>query len=141
MKKIIRSYKELITLPSFEERFEYLKLNGMVGKETFGFARHVNQSFYHSAEWLSFRDKVIIRDNGCDLGVAGYEIIGSIIIHHINPITYDDIVNMNGCVFDMNNVISTTLSTHNAIHYGNGDLLMNSLTERTKNDTCPWRQN
>ena len=121
MKKIIRSYEELITISSFEDRFEYLKLNGTVGKETFG-------------------DKVIIRDNGCDLGVLGYEIIGSIIIHHINPITYDDIVNMNDCVFDMNNVISTKLSTHNAIHYGDSNLLIKPLVERKKNDTCPWRQ-
>ena len=124
MKKIIKSYEELIDLPSFEERFEYLRLNGTVGKETFGFARYINQSFYHSSEWLNFRDKVIIRDNGCDLGVIGYDIIGSIIIHHINPITYDDIVNLRNCVFDMNNVISTTLSSHNAIHYGDGDLLI-----------------
>lgn len=141
MKKIIRSYEELITISSFEDRFEYLKLNGTVGKETFGFTRYINQNFYHSSEWLSFRGKVIIRDNGCDLGVLGYEIIGSIIIHHINPITYDDIVNMNDCVFDMNNVISTKLSTHNAIHYGDSNLLIKPLTERKKNDTCPWRQN
>lgn len=141
MKKIIRSYEELITISSFEDRFEYLKLNGTVGKETFGFTRYINQNFYHSSEWLSFRDEVIIRDNGCDLGVLGYEIIGSIIIHHINPITYDDIVNMNDCVFDMNNVISTKLSTHNAIHYGDSNLLIKPLVERKKNDTCPWRQN
>lgn len=141
MKKIIRSYEELITISSFEDRFEYLKLNGTVGKETFGFTRYINQNFYHSSEWFSFRDKVIIRDNGCDLGVLGYEIIGSIIIHHINPITYDDIVNMNDCVFDMNNVISTKLSTHNAIHYGDSNLLIKPLVERKKNDTCPWRQN
>ena len=140
MKKIIRSYEELITISSFEDRFEYLKLNGTVGKETFGFTRYINQNFYHSSEWLSFRDKVIIRDNGCDLGVLGYEIIGSIIIHHINPITYDDIVNMNDCVFNMNNVISTKLSTHNAIHYGDSNLLIKPLVERKKNDTCPWRQ-
>lgn len=141
MKKIIRSYEELITIPSFEGRFEYLKLNGTVGKETFGFARYVNQVLYHSYDWRSFKDKVIIRDNGCDLGVLGYEIIGSILVHHINPITYEDIVNMNDCVFDMNNVISTTLATHNAIHYSNSDLLIKPLVERKKNDTCPWRQN
>ena len=141
MKKIIKTYDELIQLSSFEERFEYLRLNRTVGKETFGFTRFVNQKFYHSSEWLSFRDKVIIRDNGCDLGVSGYDIIGSIIIHHINPITYEDIVNMNDCVFDLNNVISTKLSTHNAIHYGDGDLLIKPLTERSKNDTCPWRKN
>ena len=139
MKKIIKSYDELARLPTFEERFEYLKLNGIVGKETFGFTRYINQNFYHSSEWLSFRNNVIIRDKGCDLGVDGYDIFGSIIIHHINPITYNDIVNMNSCVFDMNNVISTKLSTHNAIHYGNGDLLIKPLAERRKNDTCPWK--
>ena len=139
MKKNIKSYDELARLPTFEERFEYLKLNGIVGKETFGFTRYINQNFYHSSEWLSFRNNVIIRDKGCDLGVDGYDIFGSIIIHHINPITYNDIVNMNSCVFDMNNVISTKLSTHNAIHYGNGDLLIKPLAERRKNDTCPWK--
>lgn len=141
MKNIIKTYKELTTLSSYEERFEYLKLNGTVGKETFGFARYINQSFYHSSEWLRFRDKVIIRDNGCDLGVIGHEIIDSIIIHHINPITYNDIVNMNKCVFDMNNVICTRLSTHNAIHYGDGNLLIKPPVVRKKNDTCPWRRN
>lgn len=139
--KIIKTYDELIQLPTFEARFEYLKLNGIVGKETFGFSRYINQSFYHSREWLRFRDKVIIRDNGCDLGVSGYEIVGSIIIHHLNPITYNDIVNMNECVFDMNNAISTKLSTHNAIHYGDSNLLIKPIVERTKNDTCPWRKN
>lgn len=141
MKKIIKSYEEMILLPTFEERFDYLKLNGEVGKETFGFARYLNQTFYHSSEWLRFRDKVIIRDNGCDLGVKGYDIIGPVLIHHINPITHEDIVNMNDCVFDLNNVISTKLSTHNAIHYSNDGMLVNPLEERRKNDTCPWRQN
>lgn len=141
MTKIIKSYEEMILLPTFEERFDYLKLNGKVGKETFGFARHLNQAFYHSSEWLGFRDKVIIRDNGCDLGVNGYDVVGPIIIHHINPITYEDIVNMNDCVFDLNNVISTKLSTHNAIHYSDSGMLVKPLKERRKNDTCPWRQN
>ena len=141
MTKIIKSYEEMILLPTFEERFDYLKLNGKVGKETFGFARYLNQTFYHSSEWLSFRDKVIIRDNGCDLGVNGYDIVGPILIHHINPITYEDIVNMNGCVFDLNNVISTKLSTHNAIHSSDNGMLVKPLKERRKNDTCPRRQN
>ena len=141
MKKIIKSYEEMILLPTFEERFEYLKLNGRVGKETFGFTRYLNQTFYHSSEWMNFRDRVIIRDNGCDLGINGYDIIGPIIIHHINPITCDDIVNMNDCVFDMNNVISTKLSTHNAIHYSNDRIFVMPFKERRKNDTCPWRQN
>lgn len=114
---MIRTYSELITLPTFEERYRYLKLDGKIGDTTFGFQRWLNQEFYHSGEWLSFRDKVIIRDDGCDLGVPGYEIFGSVLIHHLNPITYEDILNRNPCVFDFENVICTRLNTHNAIHY------------------------
>lgn len=89
----VRTYTELISLPTFEERFRYLKLDGKIGEATFGFQRWLNQEFYHSSEWLSFRDDVIIRDNGCDLGIAGHEIFGPVLIHHINPITYEDIIN------------------------------------------------
>lgn len=140
MKKMIRTYSELISLPTFSERFQYLRLSGEVGNETFGSRRWINQNFYHSPEWLRFRDRVIFRDGGCDLGVEGYEIFGSAIIHHINPITYDDIVNRDPCVFDLNNVISTTLMTHNAIHYGT-EKQIQSMTpiDRTSNDTCPWK--
>lgn len=136
----IKTYSELITLPTFEERFRYLKLDGSVGKETFGFKRWLNQEFYHSDMWLQFRDEIIIRDEGCDLGVPGYEIFGSILIHHLNPITYEDILNRNLCVFDPENAICTKLNTHNAIHYGDESLLDLPPVQRTQNDTCPWRK-
>ncbi len=134
-----RTYSELITCHSFEERFNYLELKGKVGKETFGPLRRLNQEFYHSSEWLNFRDKIIIRDNGCDLGVEGFEIYGPILIHHLNPITSEDILNHNKSVFDPENVICTTLMTHNAIHYGDISLLVTGPLERSKNDTCPWK--
>lgn len=102
----IKTYSELITLPTFEERFCYLKLDGSVGKETFGFKRWLNQEFYHSDKWLRFRDEITIRDEGCDLGVPGYEIFGSILIHHLNPITYEDILNQSPCVFDPENAVA-----------------------------------
>lgn len=136
----MRTYNELIQIPTFEERYRYLRLFGSVGEETFGFKRWLNQNFYHSDEWQRFRDKIIIRDGGCDLAVDGFEIYGSIIIHHLNPITYNDILNRNPCVFDPNNVVCTKLSTHNAIHYGDETLLPKIPVERTRNDTCPWRR-
>lgn len=136
---MIRTYSELIRIPTFEERYQYLKLCGKVAEETFGFRRWLNQEFYHSAKWLGFRNKIIIRDNGCDLSLDGFDILGSIIIHHLNPITYEDILNLNPCVFDPDNVVSTKLSTHNAIHYGNETLISHTPVERTINDTCPWR--
>lgn len=136
----MKTYSELIQIPTFEERYHYLRLFGSVGEETFGFKRWLNQEFYHSSEWLKFRDKIIIRDGGCDLAVDGFEIYGSIIIHHLNPITYDDILNRNPCVFDPDNVVCTKLSTHNAIHYGDETLLPKIQVERTRNDTCPWRR-
>lgn len=136
----MKTYNELIRIPTFEERYRYLRLSGSVGEETFGFKRWLNQEFYHSDEWKRFRDKIIIRDGGCDLAVDGFEIYSSIIIHHLNPITYDDILNRNPCVFDPNNVVCTKLSTHNAIHYGDEILLPQTPVERIKNDTCPWRR-
>ena len=135
----MKTYQELISFATFEDRFNYLKLSGAVGDETFGSRRWVNQIFYKSPEWLSFRDRVIRRDNGCDLGIEGREIFGPIIIHHINPITLDDIVERDPKVFDMNNVISTMHSTHNAIHYGDVNNLILDPVERKANDTCPWR--
>lgn len=135
----MKTYQELIFFETFEDRFNYLKLSGLVGDETFGCKRWVNQIFYKSPEWLSFRDRVIRRDNGCDLGVEGREIFGPIIIHHINPITLEDIVERDPKVFDMNNAISTMLSTHNAIHYGDVNNLVLDPVERKANDTCPWR--
>lgn len=140
MKRMNRTYSELITFPTFEERFLYLKLDGVIGKETFGFNRWLNQELYHSDKWLRFRDEVIIRDGGCDLGVPGYEIYGSVLIHHLNPITYEDILYQNPCVFDLENAITTKLKTHNAIHYGDESLLMLTPVERKLNDTCPWRK-
>ena len=137
--KNIKTYSELITIPTFEERFEYLKLDGQVGVETFGFNRYLNQVFYKSDEWLSIRDDIITRDNGCDLGMEGYEIYGRILIHHINPITKDDIIQRSRNLLDPENLITTVKRTHDAIHYGDSNLLMKSPIERRKNDTCPWR--
>lgn len=137
--KNIKTYSELITIPTFEERFEYLKLDGQVGVETFGFNRYLNQVFYKSDEWLSIRDDIITRDNGCDLGMEGYEIYGRILIHHINPITKDDIIQRSRNLLDPENLITTVKRTHDAIHYGDSNLLMKAPIERRKNDTCPWR--
>jgi hypothetical protein len=139
MKMMSRSYSELITIPTFEERYKYLKLDGVVGKETFGFNRYLNQVFYLSPEWRSTRRNIILRDEGNDLACDGFEIHGNIMIHHINPITYDDIYKRNPIIFDPNNLITTRLKTHNAIHYGDEKQLNNAPIERTKNDTCPWR--
>lgn len=136
---MIRTYSELIEIPTFEERYRYLRLYGTVGEDTFGFKRWLNQEFYHSKDWLHFRDRIILRDNGCDLAVKGFEINESIIIHHINPITYEDLVNQRPSIFDPENVVCTKLSTHNAIHYGDETLLLKTSVERTKNDTCPWK--
>lgn len=137
--KNIRTYSELIALPTFKERFEYLRLNGIVGKDTFGFDRYMNQIFYKSREWQSLRNQIIIRDNGCDLGVDGYEIHGKILIHHMNPITPDDIVERSDYLLNPDFLISTMLTTHNAIHYGDEKLIDKEPIERSKNDTCPWR--
>lgn len=139
---MIKTYSELIRIPTFEERYQYLRLYGSVGEETFGFRRWFNQEFYHSDKWKRFRDQIIIRDSGCDLALDGFEIYDSIIIHHLNPITYDDILNQNSCVFDPDNVVCTKLSTHNAIHYGEDEILLSKIfpVERTRNDTCPWKR-
>lgn len=135
----IKTYSELITLPTYEERFNYLKLEGVVGEMTFGFDRYLNQKLYTSQEWKTVRNQVIVRDNGCDLACEGYEIYGKILIHHINPITVEDVINRNPIIFDLENLISTTHNTHNAIHYGDENLLIKGPIERTKNDTIPWR--
>lgn len=134
-----KSYSELITLNSFIERYEYLRIGGKIGEETFGYERFVNQELYHSGRWKKFRDKIIVRDNGCDLAVFGHDIFGLIFVHHINPVTIDDVINLRSCVFDPENAISTQLSTHNAIHYGDKNLLITAPVERTKNDTCLWK--
>lgn len=137
----IKTYSELAQLTTFEERFEYLKLNGSVGKETFGFDRVFNQMFYASREWKSIRDEIIVRDNGCDLGVEGHTIYGKIFIHHINPILLKDIQTSSKYLLNPEYLICTSFPTHNAIHYGDASLLMSSPIERYKNDTCPWKQN
>ena len=137
---IIRTYSELITLPTFEERYQYLRLDGRVGQETFGFDRWLNQKFYKDPEWLRVRDFVIIRDNGCDLGIEGREIRSRILIHHMNPITTDDIVKRSKYLLDPEYLICTVKRTHDAIHYGDESLLILNPIERTKNDTCPWKR-
>lgn len=136
----IRTYSELITIPSFKERFEYLKLSSSVGESTFGHNRYLNQILYRSAEWKRCRREVIIRDNGCDLGCDGFEIYGKILIHHIDPITVEDVINRKSKVFDLNNLICTSSNTHQAIHYSDEGLLIAEPIERTSNDTCPWKQ-
>ena len=140
MSTIIRTYSELSLLPTFEERYRYLRLTGQVGQETFGFDRYLNQVFYRSQRWKKVRDHVIIRDNGCDLGVEGYEIHGRIIIHHMNPITIEDIERESSYLLDPEFLICTVHNTHNAIHYGDERLLITAPIERTINDTCPWRK-
>lgn len=138
---IIRTYNELSRLSTFEERFEYLQLKGQVGKDTFGFDRVFNQQFYKSQEWRDLRDFVIVRDNGCDLGMPGHKIAGQkIYIHHMNPISMKDIADGSDFLLNPDYLITVTHNTHNAIHYGNKDLLVIAPIERTKNDTCPWRK-
>lgn len=136
----IRTYSELITLPTFEERFEYLRLDGEIGLQTFGFDRYMNQVFYQSYQWKRIRDEVIIRDNGCDLGLEGFEINKRIMIHHMNPISIDDIEKQSDFLLNPEFLICTSHNTHNAIHYGDEKLLITTPIERTKNDTCPWRR-
>lgn len=136
----IKRYSELIQLPTFKERYEYLKLDGRVGEETFGFDRYINQIFYRrSPEWKHIRNQVIVRDNGCDLGIEGYEIHERILVHHMNPLTLEDLENETEFLLDPEYLISTTHNTHNAIHYGDSGLLILDPIVRTKNDTCPWR--
>lgn len=137
---IIRTYSELSKLKTFEERYKYLRLDGEVGAETFGFDRFMNQVFYKSREWKSVRDTVIIRDNGCDLGMEGYEIHGRILIHHMNVISKQDIENRSKYLLDPEYLICTTHGTHNAIHYGYDGLLIKTPIERSKNDMCPWKR-
>lgn len=137
---IIRTYSELSKLKTFEERYRYLRLNGKVGEETFGFDRWLNQRFYKDPEWLSIRDKVIIRDNGCDLGIKDRKIIGRIIVHHMNPITKEDILRRSDFLLNPDYLICTVKNTHDAIHYGDDSLLINEFVERSRNDTCPWRR-
>lgn len=135
----IRRYSELIKLPTFKERFEYLRLDGQVGESTFGFDRYANQKFYRSIEWKKIRNHIIMRDHGCDLGMDGYEIYGKILIHHMNPISLMDIDTASSFLLNPEYLICVTHDTHNAIHYGDEELLFCGITERSKNDTCPWK--
>lgn len=137
---MVRTYSELSELKTFQERFRYLQLGGLVGEETFGFDRYINQKFYMSKEWKSIRDSIIIRDCGCDLGVEGYEIHGRLYIHHMNPIAVNDIVDQTEFLLNPEYLICTSFNTHNAIHYGDESLLITEPVERTPNDTCPWKR-
>lgn len=136
---MIKTYSELIRLPTFEERYRYLRIGGKVGEETFGFDRYLNQIFYKSDEWLELRDYVIIRDSGCDLGILDREITTRILVHHMNPITVNDIKTRSKFLLDPEYLICTMKSTHDAIHYGDENLLIKEPVMRTRNDTCPWK--
>lgn len=137
---MLKTYSELIKLPTFEERFQYLRLDGCVGQETFGFDRYLNQVFYRSKEWKSIRDRIVVRDNGCDLGMEGFDIYGRILIHHMNPIVAKDITDRSEILLNPEYLITTCHNTHNAIHYGDESLLIVASVERKPNDTCLWRQ-
>ena len=138
---IIRTYSELITIPTFEERYAYLRLGGKIGEATFGFDRYLYENFLKSDEWLALRDHVIIRDNGCDLAMEDREIKGNsrIIVHHMNPVTKEDILKQTRFLLDPEYLICTIKNTHDAIHYGNEDILIKAPIERRRNDTCPWK--
>ena len=135
----IRRYSELIQIPTFEERFEYLRLDGQVGVDTFGSDRYLNQIFYKSPEWKKIRDEIIIRDQCCDLAMPGYDIYGPVLIHHLNPITKEDILSRTDLLLNPEYLVCTIQSTHNAIHYGDANLLITNPIERKPNDTCPWK--
>lgn len=137
---MIRTYSELIKLPTFKERYEYLKLDGVVGAQTFGSDRYLNQMFYTSGEWRRIRDAVIIRDNGCDLAVEGNDLYDGIVIHHMNPISVEDILQHSDKLIRIEFLVCTSADTHRAIHYGDSGLLPRGPIERFQNDTCPWRK-
>ena len=135
----IKRYSELVSLPTFEERYRYLRLSGRVCEETFGFERYLNQVFYRSPEWRRIRDEVILRDCGCDLACKGREIFGQVIIHHMNPINAKDIRDRSDFLLNPEFLICTTPGTHQAIHYGDESLLIIAPVTRARNDTCPWK--
>ena len=137
---MIRTYSELIKLPTLKERFRYLKLDGQAFGSTFGFDRYINQDFYNSYEWRKLRRDIIVRDNACDLAVPGYEIYGRILVHHLNPIAVDDILNMTDYLMNPEYLITVSFITHNAIHYGDESLIERDPIERRPNDTCPWKE-
>ena len=135
----IRTYSELIQISDYYERFEYLKIGGKIGFETFGYDRYLNQILYTSPEWRKFRDAIIIRDNGCDIAMPGFEIHDRLTVHHLNALTKEDILNRDPKIFDPENVVCVSHNTHMAIHYGSRDLLPQPIIVRTQNDTCPWK--
>lgn len=136
-----KCYSEMMTLPTIEERFNYLRLNGAVGIETFGCQRHINQNLYtKDYRWKSLRNQIIIRDDGCDLAIPEFKIYGKVIVHHINPITVEDFMNNSPDIFDPENLVCVSFNTHQAIHYGDESLLPQLPIERTKYDTCLWRE-
>ena len=135
----MRCYSELVTLPTLEERFEYLRLNGEVGEELFGYARYLNQEFYHGSAWNDVRSQVVIRDCGCDLGVRGWKIVGNIYVHHMNPITLEQLKDRDPILLDPEYLISCSYNTHQAITWGNESLLPKPLVVRRPGDTCPWK--
>lgn len=137
--KNTRSYHELVQLKTFEERFEYLKLSAKIGEDTFGQERYLNQYFYGTPEWKAFRREALIRDGGNDLGIEDHPIVGRVEVHHINPITTEDIQNNAKCLLDLENVICVSPNTHKAIHYGDASLLPRDPVIRRPNDTCPWK--
>lgn len=138
---MIKTYSEAIALPTFEERFEYLKLTGVVGEATFGSSRYLNQMLYKDPRWRHIRNEAIIRDNGCDLAHRDYDLLGRpAYVHHIEPITPEDILEERSKVFDLNNLITVSFLTHQALHYSNFDLLPKGEIERKPNDTCPWKE-
>lgn len=136
---MIKTYRELRRLLTFEDRYEYLRIGGVIGKESFGFDRYINQNFYISKEWRQIRNRIIVRDNSCDLGIDGRDLFSRVTIHHINPITLDDIENGRECVLDPENLICTSHNTHMAIHYGDISLLQKLPIDRKKGDTCLWK--
>lgn len=137
---LIRTYTELIQLKTFEERYEYLRLGGIVGQDTFGFDRYLNQRFYRSPEWKQIRRDVIIRDEGRDLAMEGYELDKGIYVHHMNPITAKDLVDVTDWLLNPEYLVCVSKRTHDAIHFGDKSLLPELPKERTLNDTCPWKQ-
>lgn len=135
-----KSYRELSDISDYVKRFEYLKIGGTIGELTFSGHRYLNQKFYTSdPQWLKVKQQVILRDDGCDMGHPDFPIYGKILIHHINPITIEDLIQRNSCIFDLDNLVCVSLNTHNAIHYGNSSILKLPPVERRANDTCPWR--
>ena len=136
---VLRKYSELIRLPTFKERYEYLRIGGLVGESTFGFERFLNQALYTSQRWRLLRNHIIVRDNGCDLGVEGYDIYDKIIIHHMNPLTREQMKEPDDAMFDPEYLICVSQTTHNAIHYGDASLLKHDYIPRRPNDTCRWK--